>query len=518
MPSAETSEKRGPGKGRRLRRVCCCSCGGCLSLLAVSVVALFFLLQRVPKTYPPVANPIAPPDVQHPLGGGLDGFESPYIGHTGSWDGKGGGMFGSSKNPDLDAEQRMGLRWTFMAVYWRALEPNGPVDLTRGVPEAWQALDRFVIEAHRRGLNILMQAPVVGGNAGGPPDWAGRRQPGKSAPANMEALADFAEKLATRYRPDGTLARQQGWGTEYGVRAWEMDNEPEGYLTNWGGQAGDYAEFVTKAAARIHRVDPMAVILAPALAAGSGKHPWLEDALEASRLAGSPTFRQQGVPYSLGPATDAVSFHIYEGLDTAFSGRDRTLERVFSEVREVYERYEMQPGGFGYPRKMEYWHTEGNFDFIGAMSAERRAAWRFQFLTRAFAAGIRKVVVMDASIPEQVAIRSYVRTLPNPFPMARAAERIQVLNGKAVAFCHGDPPEKQPESAGREGQVWVVWAEANTGDATVEVPMVQSTVEAVSVDGSRQTLTASNGRVRIYLQGDAKMPPPLLLIDRTPVK
>ena len=27
------------------------------------------------------------------LGSGLDGFDSPYLGHTGSWDGKGGAMF-----------------------------------------------------------------------------------------------------------------------------------------------------------------------------------------------------------------------------------------------------------------------------------------------------------------------------------------------------------------------------------------------------------------------------------------
>ena len=44
-----------------------------------------------------------------------------------------------------------------------------------------------------------MQAPVVGGNAGGPPEWAGRREPDRSAPENMKAAADFAEKLARRY-------------------------------------------------------------------------------------------------------------------------------------------------------------------------------------------------------------------------------------------------------------------------------------------------------------------------------
>ena len=83
----------------------------------------------------------------------------------------------------------MGLRWTYMCVYWRALEPDGPVDPDRELPPAWKELDDFVIEAHQRKLNVLMQAPVVGGNAGGPPDWAGRREAGKSAPQDMDALA-----------------------------------------------------------------------------------------------------------------------------------------------------------------------------------------------------------------------------------------------------------------------------------------------------------------------------------------
>jgi len=53
-----------------------------------------------------------------------------------------------------------------MPVYWRQMEPKGPVDLAQGVPPAWKELDDFVIAAHERGLNTLMQAPVVGGNAG----------------------------------------------------------------------------------------------------------------------------------------------------------------------------------------------------------------------------------------------------------------------------------------------------------------------------------------------------------------
>jgi len=438
----------------------------------------------------------------------LNGFDSPYLGHTGSWDGKGGTWGGGSKVKDLDIEKAMGLRWTFMPVYWRAMEPDGPVDLTQGTPPAWLELDQFVREAHKRGLNILTQAPVVGGNAGGPPDWTGRREPGKSAPTNMAAAAEFAAKLAARYAPNGTLARQEAWQDGYGVRAWELDNEPESYRTSWKGQAGDYAEFVTKVSASIRKVDPQAVILAPGMAGGPHGLPWLEEALGVRGLAGSPAFRMNGVPYSIGKAIDVVSFHCYEGLETAITGKDRTIERDFSDIRTVFERYEAQSLEFKYERKQDYWHTEGNYDFLGVMSAPRRAAWRIQFFTRGFAAGIRKLCVMDASRLDRAAVRTYVRALPNPFPMLRADSEIAVRSGRVAAFRHPDGSE--PDA----GRVWVLWAVAGTGDASAELPVVRERVELLSIDGQSQRLAAAQGRVRVDLKGDEKMAPALLVVDR----
>ncbi len=465
-------------------------------------------LGRVPKHYPPVAEPTPPPDASGKLGGGLAGFDSPYLGHTGSWDGKGGAMFGASKLPDLERERSMGLRWTFMPVYWSAMEPDGPVDLGRATPPAWQELDAFVVAAHDRGLNILMQAPVIGGNAGGPPKWAGRRERDRSAPEKMDAAADFAAKLATRYNPDGTLAKKQGWGARYGVRAWELDNEPESYRTSWQGQAADYAEFVTRVAGRMKAVDPQAVILTPAIAGGGGALKWVEEALNARSLAGSPAFRKRDIPYSIGKATDAVSFHCYEGLETAFSKSDWTVERDFEGIRSVFQKWEHQAPEFSYPRTQEYWHTEGNYDFFGVLSAERRAAWRIQFFTRAFTAGIRKVMVMDASPPEQAAVRAYVRLLPNPFPMLPAMRGISVLRGQPAVFTHLDAPEPNA------GRVWIAWALAGTGDATVEIPVLRQHAVLVGVEGRREELAAPTYRVRVELTGDSKMASPVLLVDR----
>lgn len=493
---------------RRILRGCVWGCVSMLALLLVLIAVLVGLLSRVPKSYPVEANPVPPPAPNGLLGGGLDGFDSPYLGHTGSWDGKGGSLGGGSKAADMDIEVAMGLRWTFMPVYWRALEPDGPVDPTKVVPAAWQALDAFVVAAQARKLNILMQAPVVGGNAGGPPAWAGRREAGKSAPQKMDALVAFAGKLAERYRPDGTLARQQGWGNRYGVRAWELDNEPEGYFTCWKGQAGDYAEFVSRAAQRIRAEDPQAVVVAPGMGGGEHGLSWLAETLSGSPTAGSSAFRAAGRGYSIGPAVDAVSFHNYEGLDSAFSDSSRTIVTVCQGVRDVLKQGEQRMPGQTYARKQEYWHTEGNFDFVGVLSAERRAAWRLQFFTRAFAAGIRKVCVMDASQAEQAAVRAYVRVLPRPWPMQLTEKDVQVRRGTVVAFRHLDGAEP------REGQVWIVWPAADAGDATVRVPVCQAEVEQIFVTGQASRLRANDGWVQIDLPGDAKMAPGALVVDR----
>jgi hypothetical protein len=509
LDSDGTKGRSGLRTGRhRWVRICAWVCAGMAVLFCGLVGVAFVFLDRVPVAYPAAKHLIPAPTRGAKLGGGLDGFDSPYLGHTGSWDGKGGAMGGGSKIGDLDEEKEMGLRWTFMPVYWRKMEPDGPVDLTGDVPPAWRKLDGFVIAAHEHRLNVLMQAPVVGGNAGGPPAWAGRRERGKSAPANMQALADFAGKLAERYRPGGVLARREGWGTQYGVRAWELDNEPESYFTHWKGQAGDYAEFVTRAAERIKAMDPQAVIVAPGMSAGKDGLAWLDAALNARELAGSPAYREAGRAYSIGPVVDVVSFHNYEGLDSAFLGEPRTIGQVLDDVAGEFEKWEGKTPGFTDDRKLEFWHTEGNFDFIGVLSAERRAAWRMQFFTRAFAAGIRKVCVMDASAKERIAVRAYVQALPWPFPMKPADDEVKVVRGRVTAFRHSDG------SGAEGGAVWVVWAVAGTGGASIEVPVRRGSVKVILVDGKTVNLNATGGRVRIDLQGDAKMAAPVIIVDR----
>ncbi len=402
----------------------------------------------------------------------------------------------------------MGLRWTFMPVYWRVLEPDHPVDPDQDLPREWAALDQFIIAAQSRGLNVLMQAPVVGGNAGGPPEWAGRREKGKSAPLDMEALASFAGKLAKRYSPGGTLARKSGWGERYGVRAWELDNEPESYRTCWKNQARDYAEFVTLAAAQIRRYDPQAVIVGPGMSAGKEGLAWLAEALNPTTSTTLGVSHRPGQESSIRSVFDVLSFHNYEGLDSAFAGEPRTVAQVANDVRNVFEASLGRTLSPISGTREAYWHTEGNFDFLGSLSAKRRAAWRFQWFARAFAAGVRKVCVMDASALEQQAIRAFVRVLPNPFPMVEATGEITIHQGRAVAFRHEDV------AGPNDGKVWVLWAEPGSGEAIVELPVVHPAIEVVAVDGTVAKLEPQAKRVRLKLSGDGKMAPPRLVVDR----
>jgi hypothetical protein len=478
-----------------------------LVLLGITFVGLvFWFVGQVPKSYPSGGLPL--PAGRTDLGGGLAGFESPYLGHTGSWDGKGGSLGGGTKESALDIEKAMGLSWTFMPVYWRILEPDHPVDPDLDLPLEWAALDRFIIAAQARGLNILMQAPVVGGNAGGPPEWAGRREKGKSAPLDMEALANFAGKLAKRYSPGGTLARKSGWGDRYGVRAWELDNEPESYRTCWKNQAREYAEFVTLAAAQIRKYDPQAVIVGPGMSAGKEGLAWLGEALNPTTPSTLGASRGAGQGDSIRSVFDVLSFHNYEGLDSAFAGEPRTVAQVANDVRNVFEASLGRTPSTISGTPEEYWHTEGNFDFLGSLSAQRRAAWRFQWFARAFAAGVQKVCVMDASVAEQQAIRAFVRVLPDPFPMVEATREITLHQGRGVAFRHEDVGGPKP------GRVWVLWAEPGVGEAIVELPVVHAAVEVVAVDGTVAKLEPQAKRVRLTLSGDRKMAPPLLVVDR----
>ncbi|MCB0195613.1 MAG: carboxypeptidase regulatory-like domain-containing protein [Anaerolineae bacterium] len=88
--------------------------------------------------------------------------------------------------------------------------------------------------------------------------------PGKAInPEN--AWATFVATTVERYRPGGTLARQQGWADDVGVRYWEVWNEPDFDLF-WRGSVSDYYRLLEVAYKSIKSTDPDAVVLLGGLA------------------------------------------------------------------------------------------------------------------------------------------------------------------------------------------------------------------------------------------------------------
>lgn len=88
--------------------------------------------------------------------------------------------------------------------------------------------------------------------------------PGKAInPAN--AWAKFVFTTVDRYRPQGQLARRQGWPRSAGIRYWEVWNEPD-YDTFWAGDVADYYRLLEVAYKSIKTADPTATVLLGGLA------------------------------------------------------------------------------------------------------------------------------------------------------------------------------------------------------------------------------------------------------------
>ena len=135
----------------------------------------------------------------------------------------------------------LGARWDREEFRWQSIEPRpGQFD--------WGATDAVVLAAHRAGLSILGVLDY----------WSTWTQPYTTT--GYTDFADFAGAVADRYRPGGTLATQQGWGMGYGVRAWEVWNEPT-TLAYWTGTPAQFGMLLKPASTAIHRADAHATVM-----------------------------------------------------------------------------------------------------------------------------------------------------------------------------------------------------------------------------------------------------------------
>jgi hypothetical protein len=157
----------------------------------------------------------------------------------------------------------LGASWNRWPLYWdRVEQPDGEYD--------WDAYDALVIEdlsyglqlnvillgipAHQREGEVMrgLMEPIFA-------DGSDTPAPGKAInPDNPWAL--FVRAAVERYRPDGTLARAQGWEDGEGVRVWEIWNEPD-YEFFWSGTVFDYARLLKSAYLVIDATDPDATVM-----------------------------------------------------------------------------------------------------------------------------------------------------------------------------------------------------------------------------------------------------------------
>jgi hypothetical protein len=435
----------------------------------------------------------------------------------------------------MKAEADMGLKWSFTAVIWAGFEPTGPTWPTLDPTGAWASLDKWVTLARSYGLHLVIQ-PTMAGNGVAPPPWAGYRtsagygeaqtytdpwgntttksediQPQWAAkptvPRAMDGYSHWFRKLTQRYKPDGDLARERGWTDGYGVRAWEIDNEPDSYGF-WLGAWDDYAEVLTRAATAIHAADPKALVLGPALAQ-SGTDV-LMAVLDKRTQHSTLDYKLNGRQYAIGPYVDVIAQHHYDKVDasgvTVFGG-GLSLEETATQHRAWWDLYANHPNQpeFWYPKGKEMWHTEGGLDYSGGDDGnpDSRSRAFIQYLVRGFAAGFSRMTVQDMhdDTPAKVNGRRAVKNFLNLLPDAPTLERLSSPSDPYQHF-----------RGGSTGGVHVLWS-GSAADTVASVPVRTAHARIVDVYGNEQLVDASGGAVSVTLPGASPLAPPVYVVE-----
>ncbi len=133
-------------------------------------------------------------------------------------------------------QKRLGAAWNRDELLWDLCEPE---------PDKWQweKFDRAV-EACRRN-NILVMGLL---------DYWGKW----TTPLTEKGYRDYAHYACTmvaRYRPGGEFAQSKRWKDKYGIRYWEIWNEP---ATFWTGSGEQFGSLLKHAYASIKSADPTA--------------------------------------------------------------------------------------------------------------------------------------------------------------------------------------------------------------------------------------------------------------------
>lgn len=166
-------------------------------------------------------------------------------------------------------------KWVRTAVRWDLVEPDSASS------DDWTKSDEIVAQAQAHGLNLIL-------DINGTPKWARKPGAGTAAfPADLQTYADFAGKVATRYRGK--------------VGAYELGNEPNHLKSFAQPDAAVYERVLQLSYPVIKAADPAAKVLTGGLGGNKDKNGNIPGDVFLADL-----YKAGAKPYF-----DAVSYHPY---------------------------------------------------------------------------------------------------------------------------------------------------------------------------------------------------------------
>jgi len=439
------------------------------------------------------------------------------------------------QHPASDAQtadakiEAAGLHWKYAWLAWSDVEV-GP-----GVYE-WDMLDEFVRSAYDHGINLVLQVMV--GAWGAPQPWAGplRVNPGQQAvapiPQDLTPLRDFWTTLVHRYKPGGVLAQEEGW-TEYGVRAYEVENEPDGipWWGQWTKVPLDYAQYLSVIGPAAAAEYPDVEICGPSLSQNDDANKgltWLDRMLtpgSATSQWASDTYRAGTDHPAGGPYVDCFSWHrdTSDAGDGSIPARIAALKAVIAAHDAAHQS--VDPASTSAPL---YFSEGGPLQYA---SAYDKYAWAdAALLAELLAGGVRRMVVSlsaqfnDAAWPDAPVgkmARVFERLFPNGDGMREVSAEVDP-SGATTAYVRTDPVTGL--------RTWILWADYATAppgqgpelpvhpnlpvnpnppapgaDYTVTLPVATATAEVIGTDWT-STIQPATGGIEVTLHSDTPSP------------
>lgn len=206
----------------------------------------------------------------------------------------------------LVAIDDLNTSWVYESIHWPTVEAD------RDELRIKEEYDRFFLEMARRDMNLVISL----GNYW--PTWITDSEDLKSQ------MREMVEAVVLRYKPNGEFAQENGLD-DFGVRYWEIINEPNYPCCGWGARGAEqpvdsalYAELLSEVNSAIRQADPQAVILFGGLSSG---HTYYDPLL----------YLEEVYTHGAGECFDVVAFHPYDHVND-FAG-------VVADLRSVMLRY-----------------------------------------------------------------------------------------------------------------------------------------------------------------------------------